>query len=223
MARVVALELVPRPGLVQRVQGIGDVLERIAEHEIAGVLQHLRFPIEAEILEPLQHREQAEIHRSHVQTRNFRLPDRRRCNALLDRHEGRSAGGQIHHHIGALFDLAQERDEGLRSLIRTPIHGISRMQMHDRRAGPGRADGGLGDLPGRHGKPGRHRRRVDRTGDGAGDDDFPGCHGLLTSVGRFRDRARLRCAARSDFETVRYRRSRANTRCGWSHRDRRAS
>ena len=53
-----------------------------------------------------------------------------------------------------------------------PVFGIAGMQMDDRRAGLGRADRRIGDLLGRDRQMRRHRRRVDRTRHGAGDDDL---------------------------------------------------
>ncbi len=46
------------------------------------------------------------------------------------------------------------------------------MQMHDRGASLRRAERALRDLLGRDGQMRRHRRRMDRAGDGATDDDF---------------------------------------------------
>ena len=49
-------------------------------------------------------------------------------------------------------------------------------------AGLGRADGGVRDFLTGDRQVGRHRRRVDGTGDGTGDDDFFGlAHGVLRS------------------------------------------
>ena len=93
-------------------------------------------------------------------------------DALLDRHGRRAAGGDVHHHVGALLDHLEERREGLRRLVGTAVLRIARMQMHDRGARFGRADRGIGDLLRGHRQMRRHRRRVDRAGDGAGDDDF---------------------------------------------------
>mgnify|MGYP000256383325 CR=1 FL=1 len=60
---------------------------------------------------------------------------------------------------------------------------IARMQVHDGRACFRRADGGIRDLLGRDGQVRRHRGRMDRARDGAGDDDFAGFrHGYLLYV-----------------------------------------
>src|SRR5437763_1591561 len=64
---VVALELEARPRIGKRAQDEFDVLERVAEHEIARVLERLRLPIVFEGLETIEHREEPEIHRAHVE------------------------------------------------------------------------------------------------------------------------------------------------------------
>ena len=89
MARVVALELIARAGRVERIERVANVLEAVAEHEIVRAFQHLRLPFVLELLVALQHREQAEIHRAHVERGDLRLPFLGRPNALLDRHVGR--------------------------------------------------------------------------------------------------------------------------------------
>ena len=62
--------------------------------------------------------------------------------------------------------------ERLRRLVGPAVLRVARMQMHDRGAGFGRAERRVGDLLRRDRQMRRHRRRVDRAGDGAGDDDF---------------------------------------------------
>ena len=104
MARVVALELVARAGRVQRVERVADVLEAVAEHEVVRALQHLRLPLVLERLVALEHREQAEVHRAHVERGDLRLPFLGRPHAFLDRHVRRAAGRQIDHDIGRLLD-----------------------------------------------------------------------------------------------------------------------
>src|SRR5580704_5874546 len=66
MPGVVALELEARSGAAERAQHEFDVLERIAEHEIARVLERLRLPIMFKGLEAVEHREQPEVHRAHI-------------------------------------------------------------------------------------------------------------------------------------------------------------
>ena len=172
MAGIVTFELVARARAVQRFQRVADILEGVAEDEVVGALQHLRLPVVLERLVPLQHREQAEIHRPHVEARDLRLPGGGRPHALLDGHVGRSAGRQVHDDVGALLDDAQERLKGLRRLIRPSIDRIARVEMNDR--GPRRrgAEGGLGNLGRCHRQMRRHRGRVDRSGNRAGNDDL---------------------------------------------------
>jgi hypothetical protein len=54
---VVALELEARAGVAERSQHELDVLEGVAKHEVAGVLQRLRLPVVLEGLEAVEHRE----------------------------------------------------------------------------------------------------------------------------------------------------------------------
>ena len=61
------------------------------------------------------HRIEPEIHRAHVERGDLRLEGRGRPHALLDRHGRRAAGGDVHHHVGALLDHLEERREGLRA------------------------------------------------------------------------------------------------------------
>src|SRR6185295_12274812 len=77
---------------------------------------------------------------------------------------------------------------------RPPVLGVPRVQVQDRRAGLGSLERVLGDLLGRERQVLRHRRRVDRAGDRAGDDHFvghdassyDGCVGRLTSEPTYR-------------------------------------
>ena len=123
-------------------------------------------------LEAREHRVEPEIHRAHVEARDLRLEGRRGLHALLDRHRRRAAGGDVDDGLGALLDHFQERRERLRRLIRPAVLGIARMQMHDCRAGLRGADRRIGDFARRDRQVRRHRRRMDRAGNRAGDDDF---------------------------------------------------
>ena len=78
----------------------------------------------------------------------------------------------------------QERREGLRRLVGAAVLRIARMQMHDRGARFGSADRGIGDLLRGDRQMRRHRRRMDRAGDGAGDDDFAAFR-HVSNPGRF--------------------------------------
>ncbi len=115
---VVALELEARAAVAQGPQHELDVLEGVAEHQVARIFQRRRLPVMLEVLEPVQHGEQAEIHRAHVEGGDFRLEDLGRLDALLHRHIGRAAGGQIHHRVGRLLDARQEAARMLREFGR---------------------------------------------------------------------------------------------------------
>ena len=153
----------------------------------------LQLPVVLEFLEAVEHAEERKIHRAHVERGDFRLVDRGGTHALVDRHGRRAAGGEVDHAVGALLDDLQERREGFRALVGLAGLRIARVQMHDRRAGFGGVDRGIGDFLRRHRQRLRHRRRVDRAGHGAGDDDFA-AHGCSLSAGRY-FRIYLFCAA----------------------------
>ena len=67
-------------------------------------------------------------------------------HALLRRHGRRAAGGDVHHHVGALLDHLEERREGLRRLVGPAVLRVARVQVDDGGARLGRADRGVGDL-----------------------------------------------------------------------------
>src|ERR1700733_13232331 len=73
MRNVVALELEARAVRAARSQDELDVLERILEDQVAAVGEVLALPVVLEVLEPVEHGIQAEVHRAHVQRRYFRL------------------------------------------------------------------------------------------------------------------------------------------------------
>ena len=99
MRGVVALELEAGAGVAERTQHELDVLEGVAEHEIARILQRLPLPVVLEVLEAVEHRKQAEIHRAHVERSDFRLEDLGRLHALLHGHVGRAARRQVHDRV----------------------------------------------------------------------------------------------------------------------------
>ncbi len=129
----------------------------------------------------------------------------RRADPLLDGHAGRTAGGQVDHAVGALLDHRQERREGLRRLVRPARLRVARVQVHDGGARLGGADRRVGDLVGRHRQMRRHRRRMDGTGHGAGDDDLVHLRACLRSFHgvhepgsvQMRGSVRRRCRASS--------------------------
>ena len=172
MRGVVAFKLEAGATIAQSVQDEFDVLEGVAEDQIARILQRLFLPVMLEVLETVQHGEQAEIHRPHVERGDFRLEDLRRLDAFLHRHVRRAARGQIDHRVGRLLDARQEAGKGLWRLIGFAVFRIAGMQMDDGRAGLRRAHRGVGDFFRRHRQIGRHGRGVDGAGHGAGDDDL---------------------------------------------------
>ena len=62
------------------------------------------LPLVLELLEALQHREQAEVHRAHVERRQFGLEQWPRAHALLDGHVRAAAGGDVDDGVGAALD-----------------------------------------------------------------------------------------------------------------------
>ena len=106
----------------------------------------LEFP------EAFEHREEAEVHRAHVERGDFRL-ELARPQALLDRHRRSAAGGEVDHAVRALLDICRNGAKAW-GAIGLPVVGIARVEMHDRRAGSA-APMRFGDL----------RRRTGRCGD----------------------------------------------------------
>ncbi len=98
-----------------------------------------------ELPEPFEQGKEAEVNRAQVERGDFRLERGGGPQALLDRHRRGAAGGDVDHAIRALLDQLQERRESLWRLIGAPVGGIARVQMHDRRARLGCADGGFGE------------------------------------------------------------------------------
>src|SRR5271165_750114 len=178
MAHVIAFKFKAGAVTGTSPQRVLSILKRIAENQVPAALQVLTLPRVSELLETFEHREQAKVHRAHVERCEFWLKDERRLDPLLNSHIGGAPAGQIHHSVGRLFDLWQEGREGRGSLVRLARLRIARMQMHDRRASFRCRDRGLGNLSRRHREIGRHRRCMDGTSDSTGNDDLLG-HGSL--------------------------------------------
>ena len=173
MADVVALDL--EAGVVAGAgrQDVLDVGERVLEHARLRTLEIRFLPVVLELaLVARDHRIQPEVHRAHVERGDLRLEGCGRTHALLGGHGRRAAGGDVHHHVGALLDDLEEWREGLGRLVRTAVLRIAGMQMDDSRAGFGCPDGGIRDLRGGDGDVRRHRGRMDRAGNSTGNDDF---------------------------------------------------
>jgi hypothetical protein len=132
VANVVAFELEARAIFRQCSQCKFDIFEGVAKNEIAGALQILPLPFVLEVLEPVQHRKQAEVHRSHVQGGELRLEADGGFDALFDRHEGAAAAREVHDGVGGLLDACEERLERLRRLVGPAGLGVAGVKMQDR-------------------------------------------------------------------------------------------
>src|ERR1700688_2205937 len=140
----------------------------------------LALPVVLEVLVALQHREEAEIHRSHVERAHLRRGSQRGGEPLLKRHAVAAAGRDIYHSISGLLDARKELHEDLGIRCRPAVLGVARMQVEDGGAGLGRADRLARYLVRGERQIRAHGRGMDRPSDGAGDDDFPGTgHGFL--------------------------------------------
>ena len=172
MADVVALDFEARAVLGAGGEDVGDVLEGVLEDAVVRAFEIGALPVVLELLETVQHRVETEIHRAHVERGDLGLEMGAGLQAFLDQHGRRAAGGDVDDAVRALLDHLEEGLEGLGRLVGLAGLRIAGMDMDERRAGLGRADGGVDDLIGRHRQIGRHGWRMDRAGDGAGDDDF---------------------------------------------------
>src|SRR3546814_8065126 len=110
MPDVVALEFEARAAaLAELLQDVLDVLEGVAEDEVAAALQMLRLPGELELLELVEGGIEPEIHRSHVERAHLRLGAQRRGQALSHAHPGAAARGDVHHRVARLLDRKSTR------------------------------------------------------------------------------------------------------------------
>ena len=172
MADVIAFKLEPRPPCAHLGQDMGNVARRVLEHQIIGAQQEGLLPIMLPLGDPRRHRVQREIHRAHVQAAHLGTKTLGRFQPCVQRHHRRAAGRHIHHRIAPSFDRRQE--PGPMRGVRRGAAGVrmARMQMQDRRPGLSRPYGLGGNLGPRDRQIGRHRRGMDRPGDGARDDDL---------------------------------------------------
>ena len=163
-----------------------------------AVLEMAPLPLVLEGRIAVEHRVEAEVHRAHVERAHLRPGPQRRRQALLQGHAVAAAGGDVDHRIAGLLDARQELHEHGGIGRRPAVLGIARMQMEDRRPGLGRLDRLLGDLVRRDRQMRRHGRRVDRSGDGAGDDHLAGFgHALSSPQVPMSSSASRLCAARA--------------------------
>ena len=180
---VVALELEARVVVLAGLQDELDILERVAEDEIARALEIGLFPVVLELLVAVEHGIEREIDRPHVEAGDLGLEMGGRHHAFFHPHGRRAARGQVDDRVGALLDARQEAPEGLRRLVRPAGLGIARMQVDNRGARLGGADRRVRDLFRGDRQMRRHARRVDRARDRAGDDDLVFCHVVSVPLG----------------------------------------
>jgi len=90
--------------LVEQLEDPLDVAERVAEDEVVGAAQVGLLPIVLPGLVAIRQREDAEVHRAHVERANLRLGNQRRGEPLLDRHVEAAAGRHVDDGVGRLLD-----------------------------------------------------------------------------------------------------------------------
>ena len=109
-----------------------------------------------EILVAAKHREEAEIHRAHIERGHFGRRPLGRGQAFIERHALPAPGRDVHDGIGALLDPGQEIHEEIGGWRGAAILRFARMQMKDRGAGLAGIDRLFGDFAGRHRQMRRH-------------------------------------------------------------------
>jgi len=151
-----------------------DIAERIAEDEIVAPVQVWLLPVILPGGVAIRERENAEVHRSHVERTHLWLGEQRCGEPLLEAHMNASAGRDVYDRIGRLFDARQEShvNGGIRG--RTTVLRIAGVQMQNGRACLRGLDGLRGNFIGRDRQDVRHRRRMNAARDRAGDDYLSG-------------------------------------------------
>ena len=86
MADVVAFEFETCVVVRTRPQHEFDVAEGVAKHAVPAVLKALRLPRMLELLVAVEHVEQADVHRPHVEGRDFRLELQGWLHPFFDAH-----------------------------------------------------------------------------------------------------------------------------------------
>src|SRR5579875_911997 len=150
MPHIVAFKLKAGAGIAQLLERVFDIGKRVAENQVSRTFQMLPLPLKFEFLKPIEHREEAEIHRAHIERGNFRLKAHGRSNALADQHMRCAARGQVHHRIRRLFDARQKCRKGFGALVRLAGFRVPRVQMNNGRARLGSAHRCIGNLLRRH-------------------------------------------------------------------------
>ena len=173
MADVVALELEARAvRLSQLAEDLLDVAEGVPEDQSSRSLRHRRCShgyFHSEM--PRADLVEGEVHRAHVQRTEFGPRLERIGEALVERHARAAAGRDVDDGVGLRRDPRHELIEHRRVGRRAAVARIARVQVQDGGARVRGFDRLLGDLVRRNRQVFGHGRGVDRTGDGAGDDD----------------------------------------------------
>ena len=163
-----------------------DVLEGVAEHVAAGDVPVAALPLVLQGRQLLERHEAGKIHRAEVQRGHFGADAFRRLEPLFQRHARPATGGDVDDGIAARADLRQELHEDFGIGSGAAIHRIACMQVQHGRAGLRCRDGFFDDLRRRQRQIRRLARRVDRAGDGAGNDDWAAHHFAPVGAGSAR-------------------------------------
>jgi hypothetical protein len=172
MADVIAFQLRLGAAVIHDFKDALLVVKGVLEDQVLRGFQVGFFPVIFVVLNPVHHREQAEIDGSHVDGCQLRLEGAHGHHAFFRRHGRRTAGGDANDGIALFMNPAAECPEQFEIHGGTPVLRIPGVQMHGGRPGLGGCHGFGGDLLRCDGKIRRKRRNVDRTGDCAVDDDF---------------------------------------------------
>ena len=155
VAHVVALELEPRPALVAESRRIPSMSlnvlrktwSRLASRCVASHVIPERFVA-------IEHREEAEVHRAHVERGELRLCRDCPSQAFLERHARPAARRDVDDRITLGADLREELHEHVRVRRRPTVAWVAGVKMEDGCAGLRRLDGLISDLPGVMGRYG---------------------------------------------------------------------
>src|SRR5690606_29565230 len=108
MSDVVALEFKARIVSVTGLEDVLDILEAVAENEIARCFEVLPLPIELKGLIAIQKMIQAEVYGTHIEGGDLGLELSGRFDALFHPHIRATAGREIDNGIRLLLDAWQE-------------------------------------------------------------------------------------------------------------------
>ena len=125
--------------------------EGVLEDAVARAFEIGPLPVVLELLEAVEHRVEAEVHRAHVERGDLGLEDRAPgCSRSSTVMVGAPPVVMLMTQFERCLMTLQERLEGLGRLVGLAGLRVARMQMDDGRAGLRRADRRVGDLLGRH-------------------------------------------------------------------------